>query len=78
MVYLWSRNPTTGIQKRVEDNLKVFRNGHLEEALYKRLVPKYRSLGNFRGIKFSRVIISCDNIFVVWVTYEIYWRNDLH
>ena len=36
-----NRNPTTGIEKRVEDNLKkVFRNGHLEEALYKRLVPK--------------------------------------
>ena len=26
----------------------------------------YRISGNFRGIKFSRVIISCDNIFVVW------------
>ena len=46
-----NRNPTTGIEKRVEDNLKkVFRNGHLEEALYKTLVPKYTAIPQLYGV----------------------------
>ena len=45
-----NRNPTTGIEMRVDNSKKVFRNGHLEEALYKRLVPKYNAIPQLYGV----------------------------
>ena len=38
----------------------------------------YRSLGNFRGINFSRVIISCDNIVVVWGYPQTFFNGTIY